>query len=152
MPVTLHIYVPLHYCCSLYKDPSLLHISVKQQQNDNSICHAISIHVPSIKMPLKCNLYATYPVHQWQKYAMHMPHLYSPESIMWPGLMYTDNDNIHNDTMPAVMCTVMSSQPNCFSWVSTWPNQPKTTKCNLNLPYICHIHTSNRYAHQMPHI
>ena len=53
MPATLHIYVPP--CCyySLHMDPTLLHTSVKKQQN-----HNFYLCVTARNMPMKYHIYA----------------------------------------------------------------------------------------------
>ena len=36
-PTTMHIYVPLHYYCSLHAHPTLLHIEVKKEGINTSM-------------------------------------------------------------------------------------------------------------------
>ena len=60
MPVTLHIYVPLHFYCDLHTDPKLLHISIQNQSTVIFIYHIIAQYVPVVNMPLKCHKYDIY--------------------------------------------------------------------------------------------
>ena len=56
MSATLHIYVPMHIYYSLHTDPTLLHNSVKKQQNLTLINHTIAINMPAINIPLTCHM------------------------------------------------------------------------------------------------
>ena len=49
-------HISLHYCYSLYIDPTLLHIEVQKITNCNFNYHAIAIFVATTNMPLKCHI------------------------------------------------------------------------------------------------
>ena len=59
MPTTLHIYVPLHFLCTLFIDPTLLHQSVKKQQTATFIYQPTVIYVPATNMTPYCHTYAS---------------------------------------------------------------------------------------------
>ena len=50
IPDTLHIYVPLHFYCSLHTDPTIT------KQTATFIYYAIVIDVPATNMPLKYHM------------------------------------------------------------------------------------------------
>ena len=72
MADTLHIYVPLHFSCSLQINPILLHISIKKQQNLNIYSTSYAVYVPDTNMP--CN--ATHISHMqtiWHPHTGNIP-------------------------------------------------------------------------------
>ena len=61
MSATLHMYAALHCSWSLHRNPKLLYMSVKTQQNAILIYHASTIYVLATIMPLKCHICAIFP-------------------------------------------------------------------------------------------
>ena len=59
MAISLHIYIPVHYYCSLHTDPTLLHIAVNKQQTATFTYHAIAIYVLITNTPLQFYTYTT---------------------------------------------------------------------------------------------
>ena len=84
------IYIPAHYYHNLHTDPTLQHIS-KKQQNETIINHVITTYVPTTNMPLKCYTHATYENYFMCKYKttmpIYMPHMNSLQSTIWPGTL-----------------------------------------------------------------
>ena len=56
LPATLDIYDPLYSSCRLSTDPTLLHISTKNQHTTTFIYHTSEKYMPATNMPLKCQL------------------------------------------------------------------------------------------------
>ena len=79
MPVTLHIYVPLHVYCSPHIEPALVHISQKQHQTANFLYHAICTIGAN-------NRYASqipYISHIWELLHMQIWGYYVIKCLIW---------------------------------------------------------------------
>ena len=60
-PVTLHIYVPLHFYGGLHIDPTVLYIQVQiKQQSSTGTPNIFARYVPDTNMLLECNIYTRY--------------------------------------------------------------------------------------------
>ena len=84
---TLYIYISLHFSCSLPVNPTLMHISIKNQYTAMFIYHTTAKSVPVTYVPLKCHMAKLLDVHQWGKYAKIQA------LTMWPGTLYIDIDD-----------------------------------------------------------
>ena len=64
-----HIYVPLHFYCSLHVDLAFLHTSFKNQQTATFIYYSTAEYVPATNIPLKCHIPILLEVHLLGTYA-----------------------------------------------------------------------------------
>ena len=131
MPVTLHIYVPLHYNYCLHIDPPLPH-----KKKNNTLLYLFTmlwIYMPAWNMTFKYQMFNTcanyFPCLKRGNMATYMPHMKSLTSTMWSCVRNTDNKRCWHQTM--------TTQPNCVACIElTGPNHPKTLwfvpKCILH--------------------
>ena len=132
-PATLHIYVPLHFFCSLHIDPILMHASIKCQQTTTFICNTTPKYVPVTNVPLKCYIC------QMPKLRMcisdgnmpiYMPHMSSLTLAMWQGALYTDDNDADAGQW-------LCHSPITYLELATWQNQWKTPKYAYMCMYVC---------------
>ena len=124
--VTLYIYVPLHCYCILHKNPTLLHISVIEQQIATLIYPSIAIYVLATNMPLKRYVYTNnFAYFIARGLPIYVPHMNLLASTMWPAALYTDEDvdekdnavRLHELSWPVAK----SARKVCLVPCMTWP-------------------------------
>ena len=89
MPPKLHIYIALHYHCSLHIDHTLLHIQVQKTTNYNSylVCyiHTCGNNKYAPVMPKICHICQSLHVKIGDNHVIHIPHMNSLQWLLWPG-------------------------------------------------------------------
>ena len=133
----------LHWYCCLHTEPTLVHISVKQQHLFITLCHIcasnqkasgkydmhilgkyINICIPFIKLlATTIIVYVLYiPLsYTLNKYGCHIAHTHIP---------------MHCYCKPQITASISQ----------------KEKHCNIYLPYCHHTHSSKKYVHQMSHL
>ena len=73
------------------------------QPTTTSTSHHIGMYAPQTNMPTKLQIYTMYAKRMKSIYrrciSIYVPHMKSLPSSMWPGRMYTENDDTTNNTM-----------------------------------------------------
>ena len=99
MPVILQKYLPLHCYCSLHTNPTFLHISMKKI---NNLQHLFTTLLQNMCQQQICPSNATCPncstCTNWGSMPIYMPYMNLLALIMWPGVLYTYNNDANTDT------------------------------------------------------
>ena len=122
MPPTLCVYVPLHFCCSVQTDPTLLHISIENQLTVNiylpyySKISASNKYVP--QMPYVCHMPKVLDKHQWGSSQIYM-------LLMKPCVQECHTKITMTKTpvttMTPMMMTIKSNYISCLGNLPTYP-------------------------------
>ena len=119
MPLALHIFVPLHFYCSIAVDP---HYTNQNPWSATFMYQTTWRYVPATNVPLKCHIYAIFQnqstgitrlcmwVHIWT-------HCHQPYDQEW--CTQTIMILMH-------MLTLMTMHPYHITWVSHLPVRPKS--------------------------
>ena len=122
--ICLHLYVPLHFYCTIHMDQTLLHTSAIQQETVKFIYHANAIYLPATNMHLKWSIYATCVNYmtciKWGAKPIYMSHMNSVASTMWLRPVYM-NDDTDTNNFNATNTNNMGWQQVSLIAKLTWP-------------------------------
>ena len=134
-----------HYTCSSHCINNVVDMYTPQYctypSNINKlelfIYHTTAKYVPATKYALKCNSTVICPNYLTSinggSISIYMPNMNSLASVMWPGVLYTeDNADYNANTLP---------QSNCIDWFGNYIKLAKNNKLQLLFTmlyqYIC---------------
>ena len=70
---------------------------MKKKQITTLVYHTFAIYIPETNMPFNCNKYATCPNYSMCINGQSIPQMNALVSTMWPGVMYTDDNDANTD-------------------------------------------------------
>ena len=129
IPATLHIFISLHFYCSLCTDPpTTAHIHQKINKLTfvyHTTANYVPIHKYALQMPNKCHTSKLLDEHQWGK-CTNIHAIYGlTGKNHGPGVLLTGTNA--NDATDATTMMMMM-QPDYISWVCHRPSQPKSVE------------------------
>ena len=150
MPATFYMYFPLYWYCILYTEPILLYTSFTKQQTATLILHNTTIYKQVANMPIRCQTC----------------HIMLIISHAYMGGIYIKSPHIYCANCSSTYCHVPLTNipvtfyicPTVVLLYSTYRGHNtlhlthQTIKCKIYFKCYCLIHTSYKYAHQMPYM
>ena len=141
--------------------PNILQMCAKENQLQVFTLHAIAMCGPAIKIPLKCNVHATYVNYFMCRcetsMSVYIPHMNWLKSILWPEVLVYIHFTILPYAPEQICLPIAHVCPTaCLLYFTCRPNMTthisKITKCIFNLWCYCSICASNKSAPEITYI